>query len=306
MVFFTRRGAAAALAVAAALLLTAASAAAQGEVRVTDDLGRAIRVPDPPVRIVSLVPAVTELLYALGAGDRLVGRSVWDDEPPAVLAVPSVGGALRADPERVLARRPDLVILYAGADNAGSVEQLARLGVPALAIRIDDLEDLDRNVLRLGRLLGREAEATALWDRVERDLASVRAATAGRARVSVYYDVAWPPAITIGAGSYLDDLIAIAGGRNVFGDLAAPSPRVALEAIVARDPDVILVPSGDAGAGAARPSERPGWHAVGAVARGDVKSVDAGLLHRLGPRVGEAARSLAAVLHPGLAIGGPP
>jgi iron complex transport system substrate-binding protein len=299
---FTRGGAGTVLVVLAVLLFRAPHAGAQDGMRIADDLGRTLRIDRAPTRVVSLVPAVTEILYALGAGDVVVGRSAWDDEPPAVLAVPSVGDALRADPERVLARRPDLVILHAGPDNAGSVERLERLGVPALAIRIDDLDDLDRNLLRLGLLLGRQEEARALRDRIRAELEAVRAATEGLPRVSVYYDVAWPPAITIGSGSYLDDLIAIAGGRNVFGDIAAPSPRVALEAIVVRDPDLILVPSGAAAAGATKPSGRPGWTAVGAVGRGDVRAVDAGLLHRLGPRVGAAARFLAAVLHPELRL----
>lgn len=306
MICLARRASVALAARAALALAGAGILPAQEAVRVEDDLGRAVDLAAPPARIVSLVPAVTEILYAIGAADGLVGRSVWDDEPPAVRAVPSVGDALRPDAERVLARRPDLVILHAGPDAAGAAERLSGLGAPTFAVRIDDFEDLDRTVRRLGLLLGREPEAEALRVRIRSELEEVRASTAGLPRVSVYYDVAWPPAITIGAGSYLDELIAIAGGRNVFGDLPAPSPRVALEAIVARDPDVIVVP-GDAAAGAsASPGERPGWQAVGAVRRGAVRPVDAALLHRLGPRVGAAARALARALHPELAAGEAP
>ncbi len=300
MISFARR-AFAALGVFAAPVLVCAGALRAQEVGVEDDLGRTVRLRTPPARIVSLVPSVTEILYALGAGDRLVGRSTWDDEPPDVRSVPSVGDALRPNAERVLARRPDLVILHAGPDNAGAAERLARLGAPVLAVRIDDLDDLDRTVTSLGRLLGREGEARALRDRVRSELEAVRSETAGLPPVSVYYDVAWPPAITIGGGSYLDDLITIAGGRNVFGDLPTASPQVALEAIVARDPDVIVVPGDEALAASPGPLGRPGWHAVGAVARGDLRRVDAGLLHRLGPRVGKAARALAAALHPEMA-----
>lgn len=306
MTSFARRVSVALAALEATALLGVGSLGAQQEVRVEDDLGRTVRLQAPPARIVSLVPSVTEVLFALGAGERLVGRSVWDDEPAAVLSVPSVGDALRPDAERVLARRPDLVILHAGPDNAGAAERLAGLGAATLAVRIDDLDDLDRTVKRLGQLLDLEEEARTLRERIRGELEEVRAATAGLARVSVYYDVAWPPAITIGGGSYLDDLITIAGGRNVFGDLPAPSPHVALEAIVARDPDVILVPGDDAIAVSAGPVDRPGWDAVGAVTRGDLRRVDASLLHRLGPRVGAAARALATALHPGLAPETPP
>jgi ABC-type Fe3+-hydroxamate transport system substrate-binding protein len=244
-----------------------------------------------------LVPAITEILYALGEGDRLVGRSVWDDQPEQVLDVPSVGDALRADAERVLARDPDLVILYAGSDNARSVEQFERIGLPALAIRIDDLADLRRNTLRLGALLNRDERAVELWNSINGELEAVGRATAGLKRRAVYYDIAWPPAITVGSGSYLDTLIAIAGGRNIFHDLKQPSPQVSLEAIVARAPEIVLLP-GQVGGGSVDPRQRPGWDAVTAVRNGSIRIVDSGLLHRLGPRVGEAARSLASALHP--------
>jgi iron complex transport system substrate-binding protein len=292
-----------ALASSVAGLLFAAPLRAQ-RTTATDDLGRVLQLERPPTRIVSLVPAFTELLYALGEGVRLVGRSVWDDQPVQVLEVPSVGDALRADAERVLARAPDLVVLYAGSDNARSVEQFERLGLPALAIRIDDLEDLRRNILRLGSLLDRDHAALELWTAIERDLDEVAATTAGRVRPAVYYDIAWPPAITVGSGSYLDTLIVIAGGTNVFHDLASPSPQVSLEAIVARSPQIILLPGG-VGGGSVPPRERPGWDAVAAVHDGSTRSVDAQLLHRLGPRIGAAARSLALVLHPDIQLSEP-
>jgi ABC-type Fe3+-hydroxamate transport system substrate-binding protein len=285
----------------AALLAQALSGvpSAGAQVAATDDLGRQLRLPAAPTRIVSLVPAVTEILYALGAGESVAGRSAWDDQPPEVISVPSVGDALRPNAERVLARDPDLVILYAGPDNARSVDQFERLEVAALAIRIDDLEDLRRNILRLGRLLERDGAADSLWASIRSELNAVAEATRDLPQVRVYYDVAWPPAITVGAGSYLDALLTLAGGENIFHDLAAPSPQVSLEAIVSRSPELILLPAGLGGA-PADPSTRPGWSVIPAVRQGRTRSVDAGLLHRLGPRIGQAARSLAEVLHPGL------
>ncbi len=281
------------------LQMLAGASTIAAQVRATDDLGRELSLPGAPARIVSLVPAITEILYALGAGASVTGRSTWDDQPPEVKSVPSVGDALRPDAERVLARNPDLVILYAGPDNARSVEQFERLDVAVLAIRIDDLSDLRRNVLRLGELLGRERSAAALWASIETQLSDVARATRELPRTRVYYDVAWPPAITVGAGSYLDTLVAIAGGENIFHDLAAPSPQVSLEAIVARSPELVLVPAGLDG-NPADPATRPGWTVIPSVREGSIRHVDAGLLHRLGPRVGEAARALAEVLHPEL------
>lgn len=274
-------------------------ASARDTVRVVDDGGRVVVLPRPARRIVSLVPALTETLFAIGAGDRLVGRTRFDRHPPEVRAVADVGDGLRPSAEAVRALDPDLVLLYAGAENRGALEELERLGVRTLAVRHDRLEDLRRNVGRLGRVTGCGSAAAALLGRIDAGLERVARVTAGRPTLRVYYDV-WPsPPITVGAGSYLDSLIVLAGARNVFGDLEPPSPRVSLEAIAARHPDLILWPVERAFEGERTPPRRrPGWRAVDAVRRGAVRRVDAGLLHRLGPRVAEAAAALAAAVHP--------
>lgn len=250
----------------------------------------------------SLVPALTETLFAIGAGDRLAGRTRFDRHPPAARSVPNVGDGIRPSIEAVRALDPDLVLLYAGPDNRGVREELERVGLTTLAVRHNTLDDLRRNVRRLGRVTGCRAGAVALLRRIEAELRRVRAATAGRPRPIVYYDV-WPsPPITVGRGSYLDSLISIAGGRNAFGDLSPASPRVGLEAIAARDPDLILWPV-EAGSAASRPppDRRPGWRALRAVRAGAVRRVDADLVHRLGPRVGVAAAELARAIHPEVA-----
>lgn len=272
----------------------------------TDDRGRAVPLPTPARRIVSLVPALTEILFAIGAGDRVVGRTRFDTDPPEARAVPSVGDGIRPSEELILSRRPDLVLLYAGPDNRGVAERLEELGVPVLGIRHDTLGDLERNILRVGRATGCEAEARALAAGIRERLRAVARATAALPARRVYYDVWGEPPITVGGGSYLDSLIAIAGGDNVFGDLSAPSPRVSLEAIVTRRPEVVLFPV-EGGAEDARrpPAERPGWSVLDAVRRGAVRTVDADLLHRLGPRVGDAAAALAGAIHPEAAVGAP-
>jgi ABC-type Fe3+-hydroxamate transport system substrate-binding protein len=269
------------------------------EVRLVDDSGREVVLPSPPDRIVSLVPVATEILFGLGAGSRVVGRTRYDEHPPQVLSVPSVGDAIRPSVEAVLLRDPDLVILIGGSDNASAVQEMDRLGVPFIVVLFNTLPDLRRNVLRLGRIVGRDSAAAGMWAGIEDDLQAVARAVAGKARPAVYYDVGYPPAFTVGSGSYLNDLISIAGGRNIFADLEAPSPRVSLEAILARDPDVIVQPSSDtSGARTPSPAARSGWEYLRAVQEGSIVSVPAGLLHRLGPRTGEAARALALALHP--------
>ena len=268
-------------------------------IRVEDDAGRVLVLEASPQRIVSLVPVATEILFSLGEGSRLVGRSRFDDYPPEARDVPDVGDAIRPSVETVVVRDPDLVILIGGSDNADAVREMERLDVPHLVVLFNTLEELHDNIIRLGRIVDREARARGLWEGIEGDMEAVRSAVAGKPTPAVYYDVGYPPAFTIGAGSYLDALLATAGGRNVFGDLVAPSPQVSLEAIIARDPDVIIYPvSGSGPTHSAGPPERPGWENLRAVKQGAVLEVPADLMHRLGPRVGQAARILAEALHP--------
>ncbi len=251
-----------------------------------------------PQRIVSLIPTVTEILFDLGAGDRLVGRTRWGVYPPAARRIADVGDGVRPSLEAVLAREPDLVILYAGEANRESRERLERLGVPTLALRHDTLEDLRRNVLRLGEIVGCPDGGRALADRIARGLDAVSRATEGRPPIRVYYDAWADPPMTIGGGSFIDSLLTIAGGINVFGDLDPAAPRVSLEAIIDRDPQRILV-SVAREALDRRPdlALRHGWARIPAVAAGRISPLDRDIVSRLGPRVAEAAWSIAETLH---------
>lgn len=284
---------------ACVLLASSVVRAQDFPIRVQEASGRTLVFDTAPRRIVSLVPVATEILFSLGEGARLVGRSRFDDYPPEAALIPDVGDAIRPSVETVLLRDPDLVILVGGFDNGASVRELVRLGIPHLVVVFNTLENLQTNIVLLGRILGREEQAGTLWEQIDRELESVRAAVEGKPRPWVYYDVGYPPAFTAGAGSYLDALLSVAGGQNVFGDLSAAAPRVSLEAILARDPDVIVYPVGTNGPPHAEaPGDRPGWEHLRAVRSGSVLEVPSELLHRLGPRVGEAAKVLALALHP--------
>lgn len=266
-----------------------------------DDLGRTVRMAEPPERIVSLVPAVTEILFALDAGSRVVGRTRYGTHPPAAAEIPDVGPGMRPSLEMVMDREPDAVVLYAGAANRATVDRLESLGVSVLALGHDTLEDLVRNVRRLGRLTGREAEALEMVDGLRCRLEAVAAVTGEVPPRRVYYEVWSDPPVTVGSGSYLDSLLTVAGARNVFGELEAPSPRVSLESVVSRDPELVIVPRRGGGKAAAPPSRRPGWQALEAIRQERIREVDGDLVHRLGPRIGEAAAALAGAVHPELA-----
>jgi iron complex transport system substrate-binding protein len=261
-----------------------------------DDFGDTLRVPaTPPARVVSLNPTTTEIVFAIGAGSRLVGRSHWDSWPDSARFVPDLGPAVRPNVETVIAARPDLVLLYASADDRPAAARLRDAGIPVAALRIDRVADFRRAVRDLGALLGDSIRAAAVVDSVSATLERVRAATAPLPKVSVFM-VAWEnPIITIGRGSFLDTLLEIAGARNVYHDFAAASPTVTLEDVVARDPDVVL----------ASPDSRrrlladPRWRAVRAVRAGRVLAFDTTVVGRPSVVMGMAAVSLARLLHPG-------
>lgn len=261
-----------------------------GPITLVDDAGDTFRLARPAERVVSLIPATTELLFAIGAGPAVVGRTRFDDWPPAAASVPSVGDGLEPSLEAVLARRPDLVLLYRGSGTASAAAHLRSLGIPALAVRTDRLADVPRLARLLGTATGHRAGADSVATRFTRELDSVSVHAAGppTTRPSVLL-LAWTdPPLTIGAGSFLDEMVERAGGRNVFHDLAVASGPVSLEAIVARDPDVVLTFGADPAALAARPE----WRAVRAVRLGHFIEMHGSEFSQPSPRSPQAVARL--------------
>ena len=264
---------------------------------VVDDFGDTVPIGRAARRIVSLVPATTELVFALGAGDRLVGRTHWDAWPPEATAVPDMGPGVRPNIEAVLAARPDLVLLYASADNRAAASRFREAGIATLSLKVDRIEHFERCTMLLGRLLGDTLRAEATVDSVKGTLDRVAARTSSLPRPRVLWPVDVSPVIAIGAGSFLHELIEIAGGSNVYGDMAAVSPILSLEDVHARDPDVIVANESLA----ARIRTDAGWRGLRAVRTGRILVADEVLMGRPSVRMGEAAVALARLLHPELA-----
>jgi iron complex transport system substrate-binding protein len=260
-----------------------------------DDFGDTIAAVDAPARIVSLNPATTELIFALGAGNRLVGRTQYDEWPAAALAVPDVGSGLRPNIERVLATRPDLVVLYASSDNRAAAVRLREAGVETLSLKVDRIEHFERAAHLLGRILGDTVRSRLVVDTVRATLDSVRASTATRPRLRVVWPVDVAPLIVIGGGSFLSQLIDIAGGVNVYGDQPAVSPQLSLEDVHRLDPDVILANPRLA----ARIRSDPAWMGLRAIREGRLLEADEVLMGRQSVRMGEAAAALATILRTG-------
>ena len=246
----------------------------------------------PASRIVSLLPSFTELLFAIGAGDRVVGRTQWCDYPPAALAIPSVGDGMPPNVEAVAARKPDLVVLYNSGPNVTAAKQLERLGIRTVLIDLNRLEDLGPAARTLGRLTGLEQRAESLARAMDGFTSTNLHQPPPTSTIAF---VVWDnPPIIIGHGSYLDQLAAQAGAHNVFGDVAAPSAQVSLETIVARDPEWIAVLT-DSTAPPAYAKRRE-WRAVRAVRDGHFLLLPGSLFGRPGPRSDAAIQQLRARL----------
>lgn len=243
-------------------------------------------------RIVSLLPSFTEILFAIGAGDRVVGRTTWCDYPPEARAIPSVGDGIPPNIEAVAARKPDLVVLYNSGPNVTAAQQLERIGIRAVLLDLNRLEDLGPATRRLGQLTGFEERAESLATAMDSLLHQPPPTSTTSTTVAF---VVWDnPPIIIGAGSYLDQLTALAGARNVFHDVVAPSAQVSLETIAARNPRWIAVLSDSGGAPAF--ARRREWRAVPAVRDGRFLLLPGSLFGRPGPRSAQAVDSLRALL----------
>lgn len=268
-----------------------------GSIVVVDDARDTVRLAHPATRVVSLIPATTELLFAIGAGPHLVGRSRWDDYPAEAAQVTAVGDGIEPNLEAILAVHPDLVILYQSASNAAAADRLRQMGIPVVQLRTDRLESVTDQARLLGDLTGTRVRADSVAEAYESELAAVTVSDHPGADVPKSRTVlilTWDqPPITVGAGSFLDELVARAGAVNVFHDLPQPSAPVSLEAITARDPDVILTSALDS---APKIANRPEWRAVRAVREHRYVRVHGSEFDRPGPRSPQAIRELKAAL----------
>ena len=252
----------------------------------------------PPRRIVSLAPSVTELLFALGTGDRVVGGTRFCDYPPEAAGLPRVGGYTDPSVEAVAGLKPDLVLAVPSPANRRPVEALRRLGLSVEIVSDRRLADVRQALATVGDLLGRQAAARAAVARLDAGLDTVRRRVAGRPRPSVLLVYGHRPLVVAAAGSWAGELLAIAGGDNVVaGD---GYPLRPLEQVLADAPavivDVAMAPAGSRREEAVRFWTR--WPSLPAVRDGRVHVLNGGALMRPGPRAPEAAAALARVLHP--------
>ena len=263
-----------------------------------DMAGREVTLAAPPKRIVSLVPSVTEILYALGAEGMLVGVTDFCDFPPEARTRPKVGGMVAPSLEAIVALKPDLVIATTEGTREDTVTQLSRLKVPVYLVAAHQVADATLLIRRLGELTGSESSAGPLVAKLEQRIEAVKKAVGPHARPRVLY-VLWPePLIVPGRGALVTELIQIAGGQSLTADDPDAWPRYSLEAAVARSPEVILLANHGAGTGAVEIEKWRRLASLPAVKSGRLLSVNGDLMHRYGPRFVDGLEQLARAIHP--------
>ena len=276
--------------------VAATPAVADGPTAV-DRLGRSVSFGRPPRRIVSLSPATTELLFAIGRGGSIVGATAHCDHPPEAARIARMGGGPleTISREAIVAVAPDAVFCLWDA-HAPLVEPLTAAGIPVFAVGADRLEELFAEIGTLGRITAAEPAAAELVAAMRKRLAAVAGRVPRGRRPRAFYEVWADPLIAAAPRSFIGELLDLAGLDNVI-DAAAPRyPRVSGETVVASDPEVILAPTA-AGRGVESIAARPGWAAVTAVRERCIVLVDADTVSRCGPRILDALEAIIAAVH---------
>jgi len=271
------------------------------DLSVVDDAGRVVELRSPAGRVVSLVPATTEIIVALGAAPLLVARTDYDVDP-SVAHLPSVGGGLTPSIEVLGSLRTDLVIAWEEAGTSRLRSQLESLGSTVYANQTRDTAGVYATIDRLGHLLGLDSAADSLNASIRHELNAVRESVADQRRPSVLYLVSLDPPMVAGSELFISEMIGLAGGDNVFADLLAASPQMSLEEIVRRRPEIVLIPyAADSSDLVARLRESPGWRELLASGATRVHALPADILHRPGPAIVPGAQALRDAMHPAVA-----
>ena len=298
----------AALAVALLALLTLAACgsstgatsavnpSAAGPITVADDSGHQATLAQPAARVVSLAPANTEIAFALGAGSKLVAGTSYDDYPAAAKALPKIGDFQSPSVEKIVAFKPDLV-LATGGIQSGLRSQLEKLGVKVFVVNPSTLDGVYSDMTALGKLLGVSGNATTVVDAMKQRAAAVEQKVAGLAKPAVFVEIYSKPLMTAGTGTFIDNLVTLAGGTNIGDAAGSGYPSFSEEVLLKDNPDVYIATTGSM-ASPGQIAKRSGYSGLKAVKDGRVYVIDDNLLVRPGPRLVDGLEQLAQMIHP--------
>lgn len=266
------------------LLLVSALLASQAQAAITvlDDDGKAVTLAKPAQRVVALAPHVTELLFAAGGAERIVGAVSYSDYPEAAKSVPRVGDNRQVDMERLLALKPDLLVIWRHGASERQIEQLRQLGIPMFHSEPKKLDQIADNLLKVGQLMGTEPAAQAAARDLRQKLATLRAQYASRPPVRVFYQVWDKPLYTLNGEHIVSDTLKACGGVNIFADQKITAPVVNVEAVLEADPEAVFATAEKdyGGVNLWRP-----YKTLKATRQDNLFTVDGNLLNRAGPRM---------------------
>ena len=274
-----------------AMWLAGVSQASNAEIQVTDALGREVILNKPAQRVISLAPHITEALYAVGAGELIVGAVDYSDYPEAAKKIPRVGSSKRVSYESIVSLKPDLVLAWNSGDSESLVERLQALG---LTVYVDDprtLDDVGDILGVFGTLTGRRQEGASAQRTYRQALQQLRRENADKTTLMVFYEVWNQPLMTLNGDSLISDVIEMCGGINVFADAIPKVPRLNVESVISADPQVIVA----SGMGKARPEWLDDWYdwpSIRAVKQDQLYFIEPDILHRHSPRILQGARQM--------------
>jgi iron complex transport system substrate-binding protein len=278
------------------------------EITLVDSMGNVVSFTEPPERIVSLAPSNTEILFAVGAGDSVVGVTDFCDYPYNFTAwveagnMTSIGNYYQPSVEPIVTLDPDLVLASSGSLDAAAT--LKNLGYAVLVVEGHTINDILEDILLVGRATYKNAEASilALEMRTRMDAVATQLLTASTTP-KVYHEVWGDPLYSVGPGTFIDELITLAGGTNIFNDATESWPVVSSEAVISKNPDVMFFPDMYMGVGnfydtIETVASRPGWDSITAVQNSALYEIDADIISRTGPRIVDALEEIAKMVHP--------
>ncbi|MGO9120321.1 MAG: ABC transporter substrate-binding protein [Desulfomonilaceae bacterium] len=295
------------VAVSAILIMLPAAAEPAPKVCVEDDLSRQVCVPAFPKRVISLAPSLTEIVFDLGAGHTLVGRTARCNEPPEALKIQEIGAYMSPDLERIIALRPDLVLSPETGMRKEVVDRLTELGIPTFVDNSNTLDDIVHSIDRLGTILGRESDAKTVVRQFQRRRQAVRQRVEHASKPLILFVVGIRPLVLAGGRSFIGSLVREAGGVNVAEEAAVPHPKFSMEEVARRDPDIIIVLNKECRDDECF-NEWQRHQDLSAVRNNQIYELDADLIARPSARIMDALEQLAAIFHPnifgsGLSVG---
>ena len=272
-------------AIACALAFNASAA-----ITVTDDDGKQVTLQKPALRVISLAPHVTELLYAAGGAERIIAAVDYSDYPEQAKRLPRVGSNREVDMERIAALKPDLIVVWMHGSSERQIEQIRALGIPMFHSEPKKLSEIPSGLTRLGKLMGTEPVADAAAADIRTQLAALATRYAGRPPVRMFYQVWDRPLHTLNGAHIVSDAMRLCGGVNIFANMKVTAPVVGIEAVLQEDPEVIL--DGSRGKEEDSVAMWTAYPGMTAVRRANVFQVDRNLLNRSGPRMIASAAQL--------------